>query len=299
MKGDRQKTEQYGRVPLWAGGVTLSGGRAWQVYVTIAGHANNETDIACLGERRIAEVTGIHRRHIFGLVAEVERAGLIRKEGVGSKRATNYRVFQTPPGERPCGTLRCAISERRHGTLQGQGWHATASGDGTLYGSRADDEQLGEQLSEHQESARADADGQALRPDASVRANGYADRSAPVADHPTQTLPAARAEEPPALIDVGDLDFEEFWRVFPPRWPRPNRKNQSAKDFAAALARGSAPAEIIAEAWLYRREVEVGGIPPKFVKSIKTWLSEESWRDPVQPELAEGKDELEWHTAPF
>jgi hypothetical protein len=87
-------------IPQWVAGVKELGGLA-RVYLAIASHAD-KAGLAYPSLARIAGLTQIDRRNIPALVAAVERAGLIRKEGIGRRgHATLYRVCQAAPGDMP------------------------------------------------------------------------------------------------------------------------------------------------------------------------------------------------------
>lgn len=96
------------------------------------------------------------------------------------------------------------------------------------------------------------------------------------------SLPAARASSGPSDSAGADDhlgEFEEFWRIFPPRSPHGNPKKPAKVKFMALVRSGITAEEILAGAKRYATTVIATRTEPRFVAQAITWLNQERWHD--------------------
>ena len=78
--------------------------------------------------------------------------------------------------------------------------------------------------------------------------------------------------------------FETFWGIYPHRGEHPDPKKPARLKFVAAVKRGVDPAAIIAGAERFRAYVERQSTEPKFRPQAQTWLNQDRWALPYEPE---------------
>jgi hypothetical protein len=241
-------TERFGRIPPAAAGISLSGDRAWRVYIAIAGHAD-KTGRAFPALSRIATLTGIDRKRLPTIIDELELAGLIRREGVGPARNTIYRIVANP--------------DQRALNLPPVMSPHTGTSDVPSHGD----------IGRHGMSPHTDRD-VPLQGDQVVPVQGD------LTDQGTKKENRRVLTHSESEVDSA---FEKFWQAYPHRGLHADPKKPAAEKFVAAVKRGAHPAIIIAAAERYRRAVEKTNTAPRFVAQAVTWLNQARW-DEQEPE---------------
>lgn len=106
------------------------------------------------------------------------------------------------------------------------------------------------------------------------------------------TPPRARARgNAPDTVDAKggesrapiDSAFEQFWEAAPKRTGR-NPKAAAKKHFTKAVKGGADPATLVAAARAWReQESRKGEHERQFIPAVRTWLADESWKEPALP----------------
>jgi hypothetical protein len=84
--------------------------------------------------------------------------------------------------------------------------------------------------------------------------------------------------------DCANSEFENFWQIYPHRGSFSDPKKPARLKFEAAVKRGVDPREILAGAERHRAHVQRYLTEPNFRPQAKTWLNEERWTQPHEPE---------------
>ena len=99
--------------------------------------------------------------------------------------------------------------------------------------------------------------------------------------------PEARYQNPDSK-NSSDLEFEEFWKVYPKR-KGSNRKSPALKAFNSAVKAGTDPQIIVSAARKFA-EGEATNVGTPFIPMAATWLNQKGWEE----HLPDPADEERW-----
>jgi len=101
--------------------------------------------------------------------------------------------------------------------------------------------------------------------------HNYSSSTAAAVDGHSDTKPKTKRKR--RTVDEDDPDFVKFWAAYPRRVGKPAAREK----YAAAIAAGAHPADILDGAILYNLKRK--GQDPQFTAHPATWLHQERWKD--------------------
>ena len=256
--------ERFAKVPIGAATLSLSG-RAWRVLIAIGSHADKDGR-AWPSLSTIARCTGIARKNIGPLIAELIRSRAISKEDPQKGSRVNvYRIADRIESEPTADVLNPEDVETTTDALKSEDTADALESEDTADtdGLEAEDTEASNPRTGCPQDQVADV----LKSEAQTYKGTYKRT-----DNGTDS---SRVREGDG--DVPSEPFDRFWEAYPRRFQHGEFRFRSEQVFADIVADGVDPELLIAGAGRYARERQ--DQDPKFTATAAGWLAARRWLD--------------------